>query len=372
MRILLLSRSLDTGGAERQLIAMAKGLHERGHSIGVALFYSGGRFQDELKKEKIWSASPNKKGRWDIFPFYINLIKIIRNFNPQYIYSFLGPANIMALLVKPFVKNVKVIWGVRASNMDLSRYDWLSRLSYRIECRLSGFADLIISNSNSGLRHAIKNGFPAEKLVVVPNGINTAEFHLDPFERERLRLAWNIQKDDILIGLVGRLDPMKGHPVFIKAAALLAQKYQNLRFACVGKGPVIYRNELQELATAEGLSRKLIWVEEMENMTAVYNGLDILGSSSVYGEGFSNVIGEAMACGTPCVVTDIGDSAMIVRQFGVVVPANDPDAFSKGLEEMLGILSGSNRDLIRRRIVNHFSLQKLVENTENILCNIIK
>ena len=135
--------------------------------------------------------------------------------------------NILTTCIKPIFPRARVVWGVRASNVDLDRYDWLSRLSYRIECLLSRFTDLTICNSRAGMEHAAAHGFPRERMTVIPNGIDTEHFKPDAAARERIRAEWGIAEKEMLIGLVARLDPMKDHPTFFHAAAMLARRPLN-------------------------------------------------------------------------------------------------------------------------------------------------
>ncbi|MFZ5571243.1 MAG: glycosyltransferase [Thermodesulfobacteriota bacterium] len=370
MRILFLSRSLERGGAERQLVAIAKGLHRRGHRVVVAVFYDLGEFRRELADTGIPTVSLEKRGRWDVVRFFLRFARILRKFNPQMVYSFLGPSNIVSVLTKPFFREVKSVWTVRASNMDLSRYDSIAALSYRLECFLSRFSDLVISNSICGSRHAVANGFPEDRLVVIPNGIDTDTFRPDSGKRIQMRSRWMISDGELLVGLIGRIDPMKGHQVFLKAASLLAEKYARIKFVCVGRGASREMERLRNLVTSLNLNEKVLWEGESSDMTLVYNGLDIMVSASVYGEGFSNAVGEAMSCGVPCVVTDVGDSAVIVGNVGMVVSPDDPKALAEGIETMVHQHSELDAGSIRQRIVGHFSLEKLVETTEKVLSSI--
>jgi glycosyltransferase involved in cell wall biosynthesis len=235
-KILFFIRSLNAGGAERQLVVTSKGLAERGYEVVVITFYSGGFFSDELSKSKVRLLSLNKKGRWDLMTFYFRLISLLKKEMPDVIYSFLGVANIFSVLTRPFVPHARVIWGVRASNMDLVRYGWIDRWSYWVECRLARFADRIVTNSHAGLNFAVAHGFPEPKMTIIPNGIDTEYFCPDKIARYRVRKKWGVDKNERLIGLVARIDPMKGHATFLKAAKLLRLQLSNIRFVCVGEG----------------------------------------------------------------------------------------------------------------------------------------
>jgi glycosyltransferase involved in cell wall biosynthesis len=304
-------------------------------------------------------------------PFALRLVREVWRLKPRVIYGFLGTPNILTALLKPILPRVGVVWGVRASNVDLYRYDWLLRLSYRIECWLSRFADLIICNSRAGLEYAVAQGFPRERMTVIPNGIDTERFKPDMLAGMRIRAEWGIADNEILIGLIARLDPMKDHSTFFRAAALLSRERTDVRFVCVGDGPKPYQSALYDQANKLGLDERLIWAGARNDMPAIMNALDIATSSSAYGEGFSNTIAVAMACGLPCVVTDVGDSALIVSDFGEVVPPAIPDALYKGFHRMLERLNPDLRSANRASIVNRFTHNVLVTNTVAVLSPLI-
>lgn len=366
MKIFFLTRSLDLGGAERQLVILAKELQKRGHSITVLVFYPNGVLEKELHEAGVSVGFLNKRGRWDVIGFIFRLAKMVSKERPQILHSYLVVPNIIAVILKMVFPMTRIVWGVRASNMDLSKYDWLSRLSYYVQSLLSRFADLIIVNSYSGLEHASKNGVSKKKMIVIPNGIDTNIFKPDYELRKKLRKEWGVNDNDRLIGLVGRLDPMKDHPTFLKAAALmLHEKNMNVKFVCVGDGPKDYREKLYRLSFELGIKDNIIWAGSREDMPAVYNSLDLLCLSS-YGEGFPNVIGEAMACGVPCVATDVGDSAIIVSSLCEVVPIHNPEKMVYAIKNCLNRFNNKTApELLRKRILQKFSVDNLAMTTEN-------
>lgn len=361
LSILLLIRSLNVGGSERQLVQLAEALKERGHQVTVAVYYSGGVLEEPLRRLGVPLLDLRKRGRWDIFGFLFRLAKQVRKARPDVLYSFLNTSNLLSAAIAPFVPSVRRVWSVRASNMDLNAYDWLARLAYRVECALSRRADLIISNSHSGLEFAVANGFPRDRMIVVANGIDTDRFSPDPAARARVRAGWGITDDQILVGMLARLDPMKDYPTFLRAAALAAAGRPDLRFVCVGEGAL--RAELERLAAELGLEQRLAWVGRWDEPGAALNAFDIFCSTSLFGEGFSNSVAEAMACGLPCVVTDVGDSARIVGAVGRCVPPGDPVAVAEALLETIRDLGSFDREGVRRRVIECFSVEALAENT---------
>ena len=371
IRLVLLARSLDYGGAERQLIALAKGLHARGHHVVVAVFYPGGALEAELRAAGVPVVSLDKSGRWDVIGFLYRFGRFLRQERPEILHGYLPMPNILALLAKP-VCSGKVVWGVRASNMEARHYGWLAGVESRVERTVARFATLIICNSHAARSYHVSRGFPANRTIVIPNGIDTERFRPDPGARRRVRAAWGVDDREKLVGLVGRIDPMKGHPTFLKAAAQLARERLDVRFICVGGGPSSYVSELRHLAHDLGLPPRLIWAGPQEDMPGVYNALDLVVSASSFGEGFSNVVGEAMACGVPCIVTDVGDSPLIVQDTAMVVPSGRPAALATAMDQQLDRLSHGefDRALIRTRIMTDFSLSRLHDTTEQWLMDL--
>jgi glycosyltransferase involved in cell wall biosynthesis len=250
--------------------------------------------------------------------------------------------------------------------MELKHYDWFVRMNFRLQRLASRFADLIIANSEAGREYHLARGIPGRKCIVIHGGVDIDQFKPDRESGKRIREAWGVAEDTLLIGLVARLDPMKDHPTFLKAAALLSRNRADVRFVCVGNGPEDYVAKLHRLAEESGISNRVIWAGERDDMPAVYNALDIACSSSV-SEGLPNAIAEAMACGVPCVVTDVGDSALLVGDSGIVVPPNDPQALADGLTECLNLLPSKQRPNPRLRIQEKFGVGQLKNETEAVL-----
>ncbi|HEX8846546.1 MAG TPA: glycosyltransferase [Pyrinomonadaceae bacterium] len=367
-RIAFLIRSLNRGGAERGLITLIKALDKKRFDITVLCFYPGGELMDELEATGVHVISLKKAGRWDVLRFYTRLVRHLRRLRPDILHGYLVEPNLMTVFLKPFLPVTRIIWGVRASRMNLGHYDRFIRLNYRLQCFFSRFADLIIFNSFAGQAFHVAQGFPHEKSLVIHNGIDTDMFKSDVTDRERLRAEWGVcEENAILIGLIGRADPMKDLPTFLKAAAIVCDVRSDVRFVCVGDLKRGDESELPELAKVLEESGKIIWAGERADMSAVYSALDLLCSSSSSGEGFPNVIGEAMACGLPCVVTDVGDSALIVGDTGVIVEPEDPEALAEGLISCLRQGMEELGAKARSRVRENWSVGKLAEKTESAI-----
>lgn len=369
-KILFLTRSLGRGGAERQLVELARGLHERGREVVVSVFYPGGPLEADLDAAGIPVRSLAKRGRWDTVGFFFRLLGLIRAERPVVLHSYLDVPNVLAAMLAPIIPHTRIVWGIRSSNMDLDLYDALARASSAAERVLARMPHAIILNSRAGMAFRVRRAFPAARMHVIPNGIDSQRYRPDRALGLHLRAAWTEKTGYLLIGNVARFHPMKDHPTFLRAAALVAEQRDDIRFICVGDGPVACKRDLQRLASELGLEGSVIWAGAQDDMGAVYNALDVACSSSSSGEGFSNAVGEAMACGIPCVVTDVGDSSWIVDHPLSVVPSGDPQSLAAALLRHCD-LSPEERDEWgrrgRRRILTEFSLERLLDDTEAVL-----
>ena len=369
MKILFLIRALTYGGAERQLTVVSKGLQERGHEVVIAVFYAGWPLEKELRGTRVRILPLKKRGRWDFIRFFFRLIIAVRHERPDIIHGYLSDSNLLTILLRPFFPRMTTVWGIRSSGRDVRKETWLERLTLKLNSALSTFPDAIIANSQVGRDHCVAQGYPSGKMVVIPNGVDTDRFQPHRELGRRIRKEWGLTERHHLVGVVGRLSPVKDHPNFLKAAALLAQERNDVRFVCMGDGPPEYRRKLQALSEKLGLKDFLIWNVACEDMSAVYNALDILVSSSA-SEGLSNVIGEGMACGVRCVVTNVGDSAWLVGDRGEVVPPKDPVALKNAiLRTMNQTAYGSAQ--IRQEIINRVSVHRLITNTEDTLTGLV-
>jgi glycosyltransferase involved in cell wall biosynthesis len=368
IRLVFLVRSLDLGGAQRQLVTLAKAIDKTRFDVSIVTFYSGFHEERELENVDIKIVCLKKRGRWDLLSFARRLIKTSKELQPHILHGYLDIPNVLALAMKRFVKT-RVVWGVRASALELKQYDWLFRVAARVERSLSNYPDLVIANSNAAVQHYLGNSFPENKLKLIPNGIDTAIFKPDPEARATIRMEWDIADSTKLVGVVGRFDPVKNLPLFFEAAVLVSRELPDAQFVCVGEGPADYVNELKKKAAAVGISEKLIWSKPRADVTSVYNGLDVLVSPSL-AESFPNVLAEAMACGVPCVASDVGDSRQILGQCGAIVPAAEPEILARAI--ITALREGRRHSAAARvRIIENFSIDQLARRTEAALLELV-
>jgi glycosyltransferase involved in cell wall biosynthesis len=363
-KVAFIIRDLNYGGAQRQLITLVKGINKQSFDVTLLYFYSGGILLKDLKDSGCRIICLEKQARWDVLGFFLRLFQHLKTINPDVLHGYLGESNLVTIFLKPFFPSTRIIWGIRESNIPSDRYGWLGLLLSQLGNFLSAFTDLIVVNSHAGKDYCISQGYATDKMVVISNGIDTERFQPDSEAGAKVRAEWGVSENTILIGLVGRLDPMKDH---LKAVALLSKQRQDVRFVCVGVGEETYAKKLYQLTNNLGISEQVIWAGGRSDMPAVFNALNITCSSSSYGEGFPNVIGEAMACGVPCVVTDVGDSAWIVGDTGIVVSPENPEALAAGWNSLLNLTLSDRVALTeksRKTIIEIFSVQNLVQKTE--------
>ena len=365
MRITLLLRSLHRGGAEQQVILLADGLTAMGHEVCIVTFYPEGELLEKARTSRAEYLSLGKKSRWDWLVPGRRLRRHIKSWRPHILYSFLTEPNLAASLCRPKSSGTKVIWGLRTANMDLILNSAFLKFTFRLGTLLSPKTDAIVFNSRAGLDYHRSRGYCSPHMEVIPNGFDMEHFRFAPAKRKAQRETWGVGADDILIGLSARLDPIKDHAGFLRAAALLTVERSGVKFVCIGGGnPELTRN-LKGLAHSLGLGETVVWAGECGDMPAAYSALDLNTSSSL-SEGFSNAIGEAMACGAPCVVTDVGDSAHIVGDTGVAVPPGRPEELAAAWRILLDRLQyqpDETRRAARDRVRKLFSRQAMLDAT---------
>lgn len=374
-RLLFVIRALSCGGAERQLIELVRAMDKNRFEITVATFYDTGKLGDDARTiPGIRVVSLRKKGRWDLAPFLYRYAKLVREIRPDVVHGYMGTSNELALLAR-LLTGARAVWGIRGSGANQSAYhDWVRHVGQWSERKLSRFADCIIVNSEAGRDDHLRDGYEGSRMTVISNGIDTERFTPDPDAGLEVRREWGLSPGTPVIGLVARVDPMKGHSVFLKAAALIASRRPGVRFVCIGDGSREYRERLVALSDELGLQERLEWHPARRNIEAVYNALTVVTSSSTFGEGFSNVIGEAMACGRPVVATDVGDAARIGGGLALIVPRGNPEKLANAWEQLLDEpveVSLTRTAMGRERITTEYGMARLAERTQAALLEIL-
>jgi glycosyltransferase involved in cell wall biosynthesis len=291
------------------------------------------------------------------------LAKMIRSFNPDIIQTWMYHADLMGGLAAKWAGGIPVVWGIHHTSFEPGGGKLLTRLVMRICAATSRLIPAgIVSCSEAGRRIHVARGYDPERLKVIPNGFDIDKFRPDQQARRNFRAELNLPDDCLLIGHAGRFHPQKDHATLIKAAEKLAARLPQCRFALAGRDIVWGGNQLTSWIEMKGLKQRFFLLGLREDMPAFYAGLDLLTSSSSQGEAFPLVLGEAMACGTPCVTTDVGDSALIAGDAGRVVPPGEAEALAQAWEEVLTLPAEEKSKLgraARKRIEEEFSLPEI-------------
>jgi glycosyltransferase involved in cell wall biosynthesis len=364
LKVAFLIRSLTYGGAERQLILTAAALTARGVDV-VLLVYYPGPLDDEARRLGLRVIHVERSGRWDVIGFSRKLLAAIDAEAPDVLYSFLPVANLFAAVVKLLRPRLALVWGIRASALELSRYPLAVRVSLQCERMLRWLPQAVIANSQAGLDNLKLR--PHGPNVVIPNAVDPTVFYPAPDSRTATRARLGIADSHELIGMIARLDPMKDHTTFLRAAALIRMKRPNARFVCAGRGDMGDHDGLRALAVEAGIG-DLIILDGHADLVGLYNAMDLLVLSSAYGESMPNVVLEAMACGTPAVVTDVGAAPQAVENPDRVVPPRDPEALARACITCLDeVASDPSAERLRARVIERFSVDRLAESTLAVL-----
>lgn len=376
--VFFLIPSLVAHGAERQLCELVRHMDHTRFEIHVTVFYDPGSYSGgELGSEL--AALPNvtlhclhkRRGPAGYLVALPRLLALVLRTKPHILHGYMD-GNLPVLLVGRLLRK-RIVWGIRCTSRDLSKLDRLALRLLALTARLSRYVDLIIFNSEAGrLSHEAK-GIRAQRAQVIPNGFDICRFAPNPTEGLAQRQVWGLPEDVPLIGIVGRLDPVKDHPTFLRAAVLIKREWPEARFVCVGGGPAEYVESLQAQATALGIADRILWPGVCNQMSAAYNALSLLVLSST-DEGFPNAIGEAMACGIPCVTTRVGDAAVLVGDTGVVTAIGDDAAIATAVSGFLRETPETHAirsRAARSRICAEFSVQALARNTEHTLLTLL-
>lgn len=292
----------------------------------------------------------------------LRLLRISRKFNPNVIQGWMYHGNLGAWLIKRIAcPRAKLLWGVRQTLYDISSEKRLTRWLITVSRWLSGSPEKIIYNSSVSAAQHETFGYPKHSTVVIPNGFDLHRFRPDESARKSVSEEFGFVPSTPLVIHVSRYHPMKDHANLLHAISQLLAENSSIKFLLVGREVVPNNPTLLTQCIDMGLGESLILAGERSDTARLMAAADVAVLSSAWGEGFPNVVGEAMACGTPCVVTDVGDAARVVGECGIVVPPHNPGALAGAIGELLFKhdlrLNMSNK--ARQRIQNFFTIEKV-------------
>jgi glycosyltransferase involved in cell wall biosynthesis len=367
IHVVHLITDLDVGGAEMMLLRLVAATDRERFRMSVVSMTALGPVGAELAALGInvqtlgmSRAVPDPRG-------LLRLVMILRREPADLLQTWLYHADLLGLLATALARVPRLAWNLRCSDMELGRYSLLSATLPRLLARLSKRPDAILVNSLAGKMVHERLGYRPRRWEVVPNGIDVERFRPDPDARARLRTELGLAAGDFVICLPARFDPMKDHATFLAAASRFARECDCARFLLVGRGTELHNPALDPLLDRSGCRDQILPLGERRDMPAIFAAADVACLSSRFGEGFPNVIAEAMACGVPVVSTDVGDAALIVGATGAIVPILDGDAMATEWRRLYSLGAESRAALGeagRRRIVEAYALPAIVARYE--------
>ncbi|MBU1229025.1 MAG: glycosyltransferase [Proteobacteria bacterium] len=374
IKIMHVITGLNLGGAETWLTRLLLRLPAERFDCRVVSLLDGGVLAEAIRSMGVPVRSlgmgrglPDPRGLW-------RLARMLRDFRPQVVQTWLYHADLLGLLAARLSGcGAAVSWGLRCAYMDLARYGPGTRLTLKACAALSPWPEAVTANSQAGAAHHAALGYRPRRLVVLENGVDGQRFRPDAEARARLRQEWGVARDAPLVGLVARVDPMKGHAVFCLAAKQVLRKHPDARLLFCGEGTEPGQERLDLLLARAGLAGASVRLGRREDVAQVYAALDVLALPSL-GEGFPNAVLEALSCGVPCACLDAGDARVMCGPGGLVAPgalsgpgASEADragGLAEALEGVLG-LSPAERACMgalgRANVLERYGLDRAVE-----------
>lgn len=366
MKLVFIITGTGVGGAETMLQGVLTRLSPefQPHVISMAPV---GKIGEKLRARGISVESlAMRRGVPDPIAL-IRLIRDLRRLKPDLVHTWMYHADLMGGVAARLARVPALAWCIRNSTLAPDHNTSLTLAVVKASAFLSHrVPDRILCCSEAARNIHVAFGYAPEKMVVVPNGFDIAHFKPDPNARQSVRAELGLSLKTPLVGLIGRWDPQKNHAGFLSAAAVLHLRRPDVNFLLVGQGVDRANQTIQQTLAASGLASVTHLLGLRDDIPRLMGALDVASSSS-YGEAFPNVVGEAMASGVPCAVTDVGDSAYIVGDTGRVVPSGDMEGLANAIDSLLGMPAEASRLLgarARARITEKFEISAVVRRYE--------
>lgn len=375
IKVMHIITDLQVGGAEMMLYKLLS-VFDRNHFENIVVSLSDqGRLESQIRELDVPVRILGMKPPNPSFKSIRKLFNCLRKYKPDIIQGWMYHGNLASQAAGLFcLGRVPVLWNVRQSIYSLQDEKKTSAAVIRITIPLSRLPVRIIYNSQKSRRQHENFGYNRSKSIIIPNGFDLNQFKPSKEARNILRSQLNLQKETIIIGIIARFHPHKDHLNFLQAASLLLKQLPDVHFIMAGSYVERNNPELMKNINELGISGNVHLFGEQNKVQRLMAALDIVTLSSYTTEAFPNVIGEAMACGVPCVATDVGDTALIIGDTGIIVPPRNPEELSSSWNKMIEygfkkrVLLG---ELARKRIEDLFSIQKIAGTYECLYNNVL-
>jgi glycosyltransferase involved in cell wall biosynthesis len=334
--VAFLITGLATGGAETMMLKLLQNLDRRRFAPHVISLTTKGEIGPRIEAIDIPVYVMEMKSGMPSPLKFIHLVKLLRELRPDLLHTWMYHADLLGGLAARLAGIRSVVWGVRNSDLspDLSKSTTL--MTAKVCAQLSGWLpERILTCSDRAKSVHVNAGYREDKFVLIPNGFDIERFAPDSNARVSVRNELGLAPSTPLIGLIARKDSQKNHIGFVEAAARVHQAQPNVHFLLAGTGIDSSNGFLVQAIEKVDLLGHFHMLGRRDDIPRLMAALDVLASSSSFGEAFPNVLGEAMACAVPCVVTDVGDSADIVGDTGKVVPSGEMGGLAQNIVELL-------------------------------------
>jgi glycosyltransferase involved in cell wall biosynthesis len=363
IRIVHVITGLNVGGAEKMLCKLLSHVDQSRFDMRVLSLLGGGKIGQDIMAIGIPVDTLNLHSPLSFFQSLSCLRQYLLKTRPDILQGWMYHGNLVAWCARFMLKRrIPLVWGIRHSLHDISRQKCSTTAVILFCAAISRAPERILYNSMQSRLHHEHLGFHYARGDTIPNGFEVDIYRPNSESRLELRRELGISKETPLVGLVARFDPLKDHQNFLAAIALVSQKHSAAHFVLIGLGMESSNPHLLRDKLSPDLQKKLHFLGERHDIPSITASLDIAVSSSI-SEGFSNSIGEAMSCGVPCVVTDVGDSAHILGVCGQVVPPSDSAALAHMIISILELPTQERLQLgkmARMRIIENFSIGTVV------------
>ena len=364
MKIVHLITGLNNGGAEGVLYRLVTNDKENEHI--VISMMDAGKYGPLLEIKNIKTYFLNLRRGSISISALIKLKKILKIEQPDIVQTWMSHADLIGGIVARFTGFKNIVWNIRHSKIEHTTSNLKTRAIILLSMFLSNAVPKkIICCSYKTYEDYSNNGYRKDKMEVISNGYDFEQFNQNIELRALIRKELNITENDILLGMVGRCDPAKNHLGLLEALSLV-RKSINFKFLLIGRDLNINNELIVKKIKQLNLTENIILLDQRKDIPAIMNALDLHVLSSSYGEGFPNVIAEAMACGTLCVSTDVGDASVIVDQYGWVVQPNRPELLANAILKAIelktdaSVWSNMKHDA-KKHIIKSFSLSSMIE-----------
>jgi glycosyltransferase involved in cell wall biosynthesis len=371
-RLLICTTGLGTGGAEAMLVQVLRRLHGTMAQCAVISLAAGGKHVTALQDAGIPVHDLHLKAGKPSLGALINLFRITRAFAPTAIAGWMYHGNLAATLARAIAPGrPRLTWNIRQTLYSLDHEKRGSARVIRLLARLSRRPDAILYNSQLSARQHETLGYANAKTELVPNGFDLTRFKPDSSARDTLLAELNLPASTFLIGRIGRNATMKDHPTALAALAQVCLQNPQVHTLWIGTGLTAHEAPFASfLQDHPPLAPQFHFLGERQDLPRLTAALDLALSSSAFGEGFPNVVGEAMACAVPVVATDVGDTAWVVGEAGRIVPARDPAALAAACQSLIDSPIETRRALGstgRARIESHFNIETILDRYTTLL-----